>query len=82
MGEDRSLDEFAGAAVDDREDVEDGDTGEVEEDDESAGEKTPDPAVSTSTWTSDGADCESCGETITRHWLDDGAFVCADCKEW
>ncbi|MFW5917225.1 MAG: DUF7573 domain-containing protein [Halorubrum sp.] len=88
MGADRSLDEFAGSKVGDGEDGEDEDTHGTEElrdgedGDEPAEETTPDPAVSTSTWTSGGADCDGCGETVSRRWLDDGAFVCADCKEW
>jgi hypothetical protein len=41
-----------------------------------------DPAVSTSAWIDGGADCERCGERISRGWFDDGALCCADCMEW
>ncbi|WP_435062109.1 DUF7573 domain-containing protein [Halobaculum sp. EA56] len=30
----------------------------------------------------DGAACAACGETVTRRWRDDGAYVCPDCKDW
>jgi hypothetical protein len=94
MPEDRSLDEFAVDAADpdesagttdadavdgkeradgdavDREETTDGDAVDV------------DPAVSMSTWTTDGAACDRCGDRVARRWLDDGALVCGDCKEW
>ncbi|GAB7009378.1 DUF7573 domain-containing protein [Halorubrum trueperi] len=98
MPEDRSLDEFAGANAGDPDGggrdgdgVEDDGSGGIEdgneidgcdESGESAGTVASDPAIATSTWTEDGADCERCDETVARRWLDDGAFVCTDCKEW
>ncbi|GAA0515982.1 hypothetical protein SAMN04488066_11531 [Halorubrum aquaticum] len=41
-----------------------------------------DPAESTSTWTTDGADCDRCGATVSRRWHDEGDLVCADCADW
>ncbi|WP_436902857.1 DUF7573 domain-containing protein [Halovenus halobia] len=74
---DRSLDDFA--ADSEETDTEDSDeTAEAGEPDE----QTVDPAVATSTLHSDGIACESCGESVRRRWLDDGAYVCAECKEW
>jgi len=71
---DRSLDDFVS-------DSEETDTDETAESDESV-ESTVDPAVATSTLVPDGAVCESCGESVRRRWLDDGAYVCSACKEW
>ena len=46
-------------------------------------EKTDaDPATPTATWTTDGAACDRCGESVARRWFDDGALVCPACKEW
>lgn len=42
----------------------------------------PIPAVATYSWHPDGATCEICETTVERRWLDDGAYVCADCKKW
>ncbi|WP_058366031.1 DUF7573 domain-containing protein [Haloparvum sedimenti] len=42
----------------------------------------PDPATPTADWTTGGTDCERCGATVERRWLDDGDRVCADCKAW
>lgn len=42
----------------------------------------PGPAVATYGWHPDGATCEVCETTVERRWLDDGAYVCADCKKW
>ena len=52
--------------------------------DEFAGPNTDDsdPAESTAIWTAVGIDCDHCGETGTRRWLDAGSVVCLDCKEW
>ncbi|QLG61234.1 DUF7573 domain-containing protein [Halorarum salinum] len=41
-----------------------------------------DPAEPTYDWSPDGADCAACEETVTTRWRQDGAYVCADCKEW
>lgn len=41
-----------------------------------------DPATPTMRRTPGGAPCDGCGEPVERRWHDDGAFVCADCKEW
>lgn len=40
------------------------------------------PAVATSTVTSAGAACASCGASARRLWTADGDVVCADCKPW
>jgi hypothetical protein len=40
------------------------------------------PATSTAAWTTDGAACDRCGESVPRRWFDDGALVCPACKEW
>ena len=40
------------------------------------------PAESTSTWASDGDDCDRCGRRVERRWRENDAFVCGDCKEW
>lgn len=41
-----------------------------------------DPAVSTYRWSSEGAACADCGETVERRWRDGDEYVCGDCKEW
>jgi len=40
------------------------------------------PAAATYRWDPEGGACADCGATVERRWRDDGAFVCADCKEW
>ena len=40
------------------------------------------PATVTYRWQPDGADCAQCGATAEKRWLDDGQFVCPDCKHW
>ena len=40
------------------------------------------PAVATSTWHADGAECDRCGEQVERRWREADAFVCADCASW
>jgi len=40
------------------------------------------PAAATYRWDPEGRACADCGATVERRWRDDGAFVCADCKEW
>ncbi|WP_281194964.1 hypothetical protein [Halorubrum sp. F4] len=85
MSEDRSLDDFASAgegegngeaetdsAEDDSVDVEPAETDSAD----------VEPAESTSTWSTDGADCDRCGTTVTRRWHADGDLVCSDCVEW
>ena len=79
MPEDRSLDDFAGADGADREST------ETERDDpqgDSAEADEADPAVATSTWHTDGAECDRCGERVERRWRAEDAFVCADCASW
>ncbi len=80
MTADRSLDEFAASDVDEGRD----DEGRDDEDREEGGNGVAEagPATSTSTWNTDGADCERCGETATRRWRDGERLVCAECKEW
>ncbi|MFC6613971.1 hypothetical protein ACFQAS_03200 [Halopenitus salinus] len=84
MDEDRSLDEFANRDGDDGEaggggiEVDDGADGEANE----IGDDERDPATATSTVSTSGSDCDRCGSTVERRWLDDGEYVCSDCKQW
>lgn len=89
MAEDYSLDEFAGGDADGDEESSAGDreTGgdSADADDvDAGGEATADadPVTPTATWTTDGAACDRCGESVARRWFDDGALVCPACKEW
>jgi NADH pyrophosphatase NudC (nudix superfamily) len=93
MTEDRSLDDFAGADADEEstepgsDDDEDGSVDPVDATDaadasDSADERGVDPAVATSTWHADGAECGRCGERVERRWREEDAFVCADCASW
>ncbi|WP_280587146.1 hypothetical protein [Halorubrum sp. Boch-26] len=90
MPEDRSLDEFAGGDADaDGESADvherrptDGERGDTDETGEDPDAVEATPAISTATWTTDGAACDRCDERVVRRWLDDGNFVCAGCKEW
>ncbi|WP_096389527.1 DUF7573 domain-containing protein [Halopenitus persicus] len=86
MTEDRSLDEFADAgSADDpsrSESAAGGETGDPEEIDAEENAKPVEPATPTATWSSGGASCNRCGEVVERRWLEDGAQLCADCKEW
>ena len=83
MAEDQSLDEFAGAADADRDDGH-GDRSDADTAPESGEQSETDaePVTATATWTADGADCDRCGEPISRRWRDGDALVCADCKDW
>ena len=69
MSEDRSLTDFAGDADTDTEATADASTDH-------------DPATATYRWQPDGATCADCGATTERGWLDDGGYVCPDCKSW
>ena len=88
MTEDRSLDEFFGddaeqagsASPDDLEAVDSDDLEAVDSDDLETADI--EPAESTSSWRSDGRDCDGCGRRVERRWRDGDSFVCADCKEW
>ncbi|WP_418281564.1 DUF7573 domain-containing protein [Halorubrum sp. DTA98] len=40
------------------------------------------PAVSTSSWTTDGDACDRCGDAVERRWREGESFVCIDCKDW
>lgn len=92
MPEDRSLDDFAGAddatasAAADSVDSE-GDAA-APDDAAAAPDDAPDdatdvaPAVATSAWHADGAECVRCGERVERRWREAEAFVCADCASW
>ncbi|MXR52008.1 hypothetical protein GRX03_10405 [Halovenus sp. WSH3] len=73
---DRSLDEFVPGS-DQEADDEPADAAT-----EQSVDTTPDPTTATATVSPGGASCEDCGETVTRRWRDDGAYVCGDCKEW
>jgi hypothetical protein len=74
MDRDRSLDEFLG----------DADEGSPNPDNASDADATDEdePTLATTTYDSDGADCEACGATVTRRWRDGDALVCGECKEW
>ncbi|WP_144798124.1 DUF7573 domain-containing protein [Halorubrum depositum] len=63
-------DEERGAADADEKETTDGLTAHAE------------PATPTATWTTGGAACDRCGDSVARRWVDDGALVCAACKEW
>jgi len=41
----------------------------------------PEPPAVTAAWGGDGT-CSACGEPAPRRFLEDGAFVCAECKDW
>ena len=40
------------------------------------------PATVTYQWQPEGSVCAQCGATTEKQWLDDGRFVCPDCKHW
>ena len=78
MSEDRPLTEF----TDDSSESEAND--DLDSDDEVTAVADPaaDPATATYRWEPDGKACARCGATTERQWLDDGEFVCPDCKAW
>lgn len=82
MPEDRSLDDFADADGADRESTETEGGGPRGDAGDSADAAEADPAVATSTWHTDGAECDRCGERVERRWRAEDAFVCADCASW
>lgn len=41
----------------------------------------PEPPAVTAAWDGDGT-CSACGEPAPRRFLQDGAFVCAECTNW
>lgn len=95
MPEDRSLDDFASAGTDDGDAEAEADSAESDSaatapSEEEADETTSDesiptdvePAESTSTWSTDGADCDRCETTVTRRWHADGNLLCSECVEW
>ena len=75
MSRDRSLEEFVGGSDAGSESAGSRD----DPGDESGGVE---PIESTYCWSLDGAACDSCGTIAESRWRDDGALVCADCKEW
>ncbi|MFC5135640.1 MULTISPECIES: DUF7573 domain-containing protein [Haloferacaceae] len=75
MPEDRSLDDFASAGGGEG-------NGEAETNPDESIPTDVDPAESTSTWSTDGADCDRCGTTVTRRWHADGNLLCSECVEW
>lgn len=82
MSEDRALDEFLGEDdTADSEESEAGDDGDTSDESDTEPDG-PTGAVSTTAFTPEGADCESCGASVRRRWRDDDALVCADCKAW
>ena len=87
MGEDRPLTAFTGEAEDAETDPDDGHDAETDPDADSDtttegdGSQSPGPA-GTYRWDPDGAECPRCGAPSDRQWIDDGAFVCPECKSW
>lgn len=70
-----------------RTDADPGNTdGESDPNSEDATDGDDDPnlggATPTHGWSPDGAVCDRCGTEVGQRWADDGAMVCADCKEW
>ncbi|WP_017343857.1 hypothetical protein [Halorubrum sp. T3] len=91
MPEDRSLDDFALGDEDTDSDAaeaaddsasDDGDPDAPSDPNDAADPAAVDPAVATSTWHTDGAACDRCGERVERRWRDEDDFVCADCASW
>jgi len=86
--EDASLDAFAGSGGEagEADAIDDEPTGVPadERESEPTAEAPPSvaPAVSTYAWSPEGGECADCGASVRRRWRDDGALVCADCKEW
>lgn len=68
MSDERSLTEFSSTEAD---------TGASTETDD-----ITEPATVTYRWQSDGAVCKQCGASSKKQWLDNGEFVCPDCKSW
>ncbi|SEL13668.1 DUF7573 domain-containing protein [Haloferax larsenii] len=84
----RSLDDFAGAPDDDddaAESVADHAAESLSDDSETEADvdapDAPEP-LATYRWTPDGTSCPVCGDTVEKRWLDDGQYVCHDCKDW
>ena len=75
MSEERSLTEFSST-----------DAADSHADDRKANDaddaKPIEPATVTYRWRSEGVVCAQCGDSTEKQWLDDGAFVCPDCKSW
>ncbi|TQQ80194.1 DUF7573 domain-containing protein [Halonotius roseus] len=82
MSEDRPLTDFADASADVADEQEADASDETATADASVVDHDPEPATATYRWQPDGAACGDCGATTERQWLDDGAFVCPDCKSW
>ena len=89
--EDRSLEDYLARGTDDEHGpTDDGrvageDGARPDPSDEGSGDESArdvDPATPTYRWTPSGTACTACGASVERGWFDDGAFVCADCKEW
>jgi hypothetical protein len=75
----------ASAPDDGATDLNGSDAGDADDDaaeEDSIDPESVDPAEPTYDWSPDGAACAACGETTTTRWRQDGAYVCADCKEW
>lgn len=81
---DRSLDDFLSDGDESEpEDTQTDDTRTEQPDPpEDTSTESVDPTVATSTLHTNGEPCESCGESVQRRWLDDGAYRCTECKEW
>jgi hypothetical protein len=81
---DRSLNDFLSDADESEPEDTQADDTQPEEPDppEDTAPESVEPAVATSTLHTDGTPCESCGESVRRRWLDDGAYRCTECKDW
>ena len=82
MSEDRPLTEFTDAERDSGDSESDSSGDDATTGDNGKPTTKADPATATYRWQPDGAACARCGATTERQWLDDGEFVCPDCKEW
>lgn len=71
MSEERSLTEFSSSVGSD-----------AEATDSEGSTSSGEPATVTYRWQPDGSICAQCGATTDTQWLDDGQFVCPDCKRW
>jgi len=97
VSRDRSLEEFIAETSADRNDAE-SETPTAETDESEDAEYTDrasenesedgeegtdsDPMATTYRWSAEGGACGVCGERAEARWRSEGAFVCADCKEW
>ncbi|KAA9399632.1 hypothetical protein Har1130_00840 [Haloarcula sp. CBA1130] len=88
MGEDASLEDFVGSSESKDESESETSTGddtagtESQTPDSDASADTVEPAVTTYSWSPEGAACAECDEVVERRWMQDGQLVCGACKSW